>query len=75
VKLRPPTPGDAAGVASAMNELGASLHGGTEVSADEVRLWMEAPDFDPERDAVVAVADDGSIAAYGDASDASREGA
>ena len=57
-----------------MNELGTSLHGGTEVSAGEVRLWMEAPDFDPERDAVVAEADDGSIAAYGDASDASGEG-
>jgi mycothiol synthase len=74
VKLRPPTSDDAAGIASAMNELGASLHGGTEVSADEVRLWMEAPDFDAERDAVVAEADDGSIAAYGDASDPSHEG-
>lgn len=74
MKLRSPAVDDAAGIAATMNELGASLHGGTEVSADEVRLWMEAPDFDPERDAVVAVADDGSIAAYGDASDASREG-
>jgi mycothiol synthase len=74
VKLRAPTLDDAPEIAAVMNELGASLHGGSEVSEGEVRLWLEAPDFDPERDAVVAVGDDGSIAAYGDLSDASREG-
>lgn len=74
MKLRPPTLDDAAGIAAAINELGGSLHGGVEASEGEVRLWMDAPDFDPERDAVVAVADDSSIAAYGDLSDASREG-
>lgn len=74
MKLRSATLADAPGIAAAMNELGISLHGGTEVSEGEVRLWLEAPDFDPERDAVVAEAEDGSIAAYGDLSDASREG-
>jgi hypothetical protein len=34
VRLQAPTPDDAPGIASAMNALGASLHGGTEVSAD-----------------------------------------
>ena len=74
MRLRAPTLADAPGIAAAMNELGASLHGGAEASADEIRLWLEAPDFDPEQDAVVAVDEDGSIAAYGDASDATREG-
>jgi mycothiol synthase len=74
VNLRAPTVADAAEIAAAMNELGVALHGGVEVSADEVRLWLEAPDFDPEQDAVVAEAGDGSIAAYGDATDPSREG-
>jgi mycothiol synthase len=43
------------------------------VSEGEVRLWLEAPDFDPARDAVVAEVD-GRIAAYGDLSDVSGEG-
>jgi mycothiol synthase len=74
MRLRSPTLDDAAAIAAAMNELGASLHGGVEVGETEVRLWMEAPDFDPEHDALVAEADDGSIAVYGDLSDPSGQG-
>ena len=74
MRLRSPTLDDASGIAAAMNELGASLHGGAEVSEGEVKQWMEAPDFDPEHDALVVDADDGSIAVYGDLSDPSREG-
>jgi mycothiol synthase len=74
VRLRAPTVADAAGIASAMNELGAALHGGLEAAEGEVRLWLEAPDFDPVQDAVVAEAEHGSIMVYGAASDPSREG-
>jgi mycothiol synthase len=74
VKLRPPTLADAPGIAETFNEVSLSLYGSSEVSADEVRLWLAAPDFDLERDALVAEAEDGSIVGYGDLSDPSRVG-
>jgi mycothiol synthase len=74
VKLRPPSLADAPAIAETFNEVSLSLYGSSEVSADEVRLWLEAPDFDLERDAVVAVAEDGAVVGYGDLSDPSRVG-
>ena len=74
MKLRPPTLADAPEIGEAFNEVSVSLYGAPEVSADEVRLWLAAPDFDLERDAVVAEAEDGSLVAYGDLSDPSRVG-
>ena len=73
MRLRAPTLADAPEIAAALNELGASLHGGSEASESEVRLWLAAPDFDPARDAVVAEIE-GRIAAYGDLSDAAGAG-
>jgi mycothiol synthase len=73
VSLRSPTVADAPAIADALNELGRSLHGGSEASEDDVRLWLEAPDFDPATDAVVAVAEDGRIVGYADLS-VSHEG-
>ena len=74
MKLRAPTLADVPQIAAVMNELSLQLHGSGEVSEAELRLWFDAPDFDPETDALVAEADDGSIAAYGDVSDPSDEG-
>jgi mycothiol synthase len=74
MRLRAPTVADADDIAATFNEVSMSLYGSTEVSADEVRLWLEAPDFDLERDAVVAEGDDGSVVGYGDLSDPSRVG-
>jgi mycothiol synthase len=74
VKLRPPTLADAPAIAETFNEVSVSLYGSAEVSVDEVRLWLEAPDFDLERDAVVAEAEDGAVVGYGDLSDPSRVG-
>jgi mycothiol synthase len=74
VKLRPPTLADAPAIAETFNEVSVSLYGSSEVSADEVRLWLEAPDFDLEHDAVVAEVDDGAVVGYGDLSDPSRVG-
>jgi mycothiol synthase len=74
MKLRPPTLADAEAIAAIFNDASMALYGSTVVSADEARLWLEAPAFDLERDAVVAEAEDGSIAGYGDLSDPSRVG-
>jgi mycothiol synthase len=74
MKLRPPTLADAEAVAAVLNGVTMALYGSPEVSAKEMRLWFDAPDFDLERDAVVAEADDGSILGYGDLSDPSRVG-
>ena len=74
MKLRPPTLADAEAVAALLNDVTMALYGSPEVSAKEMRLWFDAPDFDLERDAVVAEADDGSIMGYGDLSDPSRVG-
>jgi mycothiol synthase len=74
VSLRAPTLADVPAVAAVMNELGTVLHGDTEVSEDEVRLWFDAPDFELERDAVVVEDDSGGIVGYGDLSDPSNDG-
>jgi mycothiol synthase len=74
MKLRAPTIEDVPEITAAMNDVAQWLHGRNEASEDEVRLWFEAPEFEPERDAVLALADNGAIAAYGDVSDPSREG-
>jgi mycothiol synthase len=74
MKLRAPTIEDVLEITAAMNDVAQWLHGQPDVSENEVRLWFEAPEFEPERDAVVALADSGAIAAYGDLSDPSREG-
>jgi mycothiol synthase len=74
MNLRAPTLADVPEITAAMNDVAQRLHGHKDVSEDEVRLWFEAGEFEPERDAVVALADDGAIAAYGDLSDPSRVG-
>jgi mycothiol synthase len=74
MSLRAPTLADAEAIAATFNEVSLALYGSPEVSADDVRLWLEAPDFDLERDAVVAEAEDGTVVGYGDLSDASRVG-
>ena len=74
MKLRPPTLADAEAVAALFNDVSMALYGSPEVSAKDVRLWLGAPDFDLERDAVVAEAEDRSVVGYGDLSDASRVG-
>jgi mycothiol synthase len=74
MKLRPPTLADAEAIAAIFNEASMALYGSTVVSADEARLWLDAPGFDLQRDAVVAEAEDGSVAGYGDLSDPSRVG-
>jgi len=74
MKLRPPTPADAEAVAAIFNDVSMALYGSPEVSAEEMRLWFDGPDFDLVRDAVVAEADDGSIVGYGDLADPSRVG-
>jgi mycothiol synthase len=74
VRLRPPTLEDARGIAAVFNDVSMSLYGVPELSVDEARLWLQAPDFDLERDAVVMEAEDGSIVGYGDLSDPSRVG-
>ena len=47
---------NAEAIAATFNEVSLALYGSPEVSADDVRLWLEAPDFDRARDAVVAEA-------------------
>ena len=74
MRLRAPTVADADAIAATFNDISLALYGSTEVSADEVRLWLEAPDFDLERDAVLAEAEDGAVVGYGDLSDPSRVG-
>jgi mycothiol synthase len=74
VKLRSPMLTDAEAVAALFNDASMALYGSPEVGANDVRLWLEAPDFEPEQDALVAVADDGAVVGYGDLSDASRVG-
>jgi mycothiol synthase len=74
MKLRPPMLTDAEAIAALFNGATMALYGSLEVSAKDVRLWLEAPDFDLERDAVVAEAEGGAVVGYGDLSDASRVG-
>jgi mycothiol synthase len=74
MRLRAPTLADADAIAATFNDVSLALYGSTEVSADEVRLWLEAPDFDLERDAVLVEAEDGAVVGYGDLSDPSRVG-
>jgi len=74
MKLRPPTLADAEAVAALFNDVSVALYGSPEVSANDVRLWLQAPGFDLERDAVVAEGEDRSVVGYGDLSDASRDG-
>jgi mycothiol synthase len=74
MRLRAPTLADADAIAATFNEVSLALYGSPEVSADDVQLWLEAPDFDLERDAVVAEAEDGTVIGYGDLSDPSRVG-
>jgi mycothiol synthase len=74
MKLRPPTLADAEAIGAIFNDVSMELYGTPEVSADEMRLWFDAPDFDLDRDAVVAEADDGSIVGFGDLADPSRVG-
>jgi mycothiol synthase len=73
MSLRSPSVVDAPAIAEVLDELGRSLHGGSEASEDDVRLWLEAPGFDPATDAVVAVAEGGRIVGYADLS-VSHEG-
>jgi mycothiol synthase len=74
MRLRAPTLADAEAIAATFNDVSLALYRSTEVSADDVRLWLEAPDFDLDRDAVVAEAEDGVVIGYGDLSDPSRVG-
>ena len=74
MRLRPPTVDDVPAIVAVMNAVSRSLHGTDDVSLAELGAWFEMPDFDPDRDALVAVAGDGSIAAYADVADPSREG-
>ncbi|MFL5931039.1 MAG: GNAT family N-acetyltransferase [Gaiellaceae bacterium] len=74
MKLRPPTLADAEAVGALLNDVTMALYGSPEISANEMRLWFDAPDFDLERDAVVAAAENGSIVGFGDLSDPSRVG-
>jgi mycothiol synthase len=72
--LRSPTLADAPGIAASINELSHALHGEGSVSEDEIRSWFDAPDFDPTRDAVVAVDGDGRIECYADVTDSAHDG-
>jgi mycothiol synthase len=72
--LRSPTLADVPGIAASINELSHVLHGEGSVSEDEIRSWFEAPDFDPARDAVVAVDGEGRIEAYADLTDSAHDG-
>jgi mycothiol synthase len=74
MRLRAPKQADADAIAAVFNDASMALYGAPEVSAPDVRLWLEAPDFDPERDAVLAEAEDGAIVGYGDLSDPSQVG-
>jgi mycothiol synthase len=74
MKLRPPMLTDAEVIAGLFNDASVALYESPEVSEKDVRLWLQAPDFDLERDAVVAEAEDGAVVGYGDLSDASRVG-
>ena len=74
MSLRAPTLADVPAVAALMNALSTALHGDTEVSEDEVRLWFDAPDFELARDAVVVEDDSGAILGYADVSDPSNDG-
>jgi ribosomal protein S18 acetylase RimI-like enzyme len=60
---------DAQAVTDLFNEHSSSLYGVAEVTAEEIRQFWEAPDIDPEQDAVLAEAGDGSLLAYGDIGD------
>jgi mycothiol synthase len=74
MRLRAPTLADADAIAGIFNDASMTLYGAPEVKADDVRLWLQAPDFDLERDAVLAEAADGAALGYGDLSDPSHVG-
>lgn len=74
MRLRAPTLADAEAIAATFNDVSMALYGAIEVSSDEVRLWLEAPGFDLERDAVVAEDAASFLVGYGDLSDPSRVG-
>ncbi len=67
--LRPPGPGDVEAIAAMVNELGQFLHGEDTASADEVRQWLSGPNRDPQKDALLAVLADGTVAGFATVAD------
>lgn len=60
---------DLQAVTDLFNEHSRSFHGVAEVTPEEIRQFWDAPDIDPEQDAVLAELADGSLLAYGDIGD------
>lgn len=56
-------------VTDLFNEHSRSFHGVAEVTPEEIRQFWDAPDIDPEQDAVLAESADGALLAYGDIGD------
>jgi mycothiol synthase len=72
-ELRPPRRADADAVVDALNEHSLALHGVAEMSRDEMLTWFDAPNLDLERDARIAVLEDGCVVGYADVSDDNLE--
>jgi len=72
VEPRPPDVGDAAGIASAIDEFGRVMKG-DRITQNEVEAWLGTPSLDTEHDARVAFVD-GKAVGYADIFNSSREG-
>jgi mycothiol synthase len=67
VELRPPRVEEAAEIAELANRVSDELFGEREETEATVRLWLTAPELDPENDSRLAVSD-GALVGYADIS-------
>jgi mycothiol synthase len=65
VELRPPRVDEVPALTALVNRVSEELFREAEETEDSLRLWLTAPDLDPETDARIAVSD-GVIRGYGD---------
>ena len=68
-ELRAPRADEVPAIAEALNARSRALYGSDDVTAGDVRAWFANPAFDLDRDVLVAVRPDGSIAGYADVGD------
>jgi mycothiol synthase len=67
--IRAPRMDDLQAATDLFNRHSLRFHGVAEVTIEEARQYWESPDVDPEKDVVLAEAEDGSLLGFGDLGD------
>ena len=69
VELRPLADADVPAAVELYNRVSQAAYGVDDMSEHELRLFLQSPSVDPERDVRVAVASDGALIGYADVFD------